>query len=375
VVFLLVYVALEWAAEVYYLWHWIQHNDDPVIPSIADVFWLSSYLFLISGCWVVAAGYKGLRLQAKDAFLHGAWIAAAGAILIWLGREVIASNKPPVEAVVMGLYPFFDAIAISLVLVIRSRHRCETTRVFWFVLLIACLSMLAGDVMWLLSRSGAGSADALVKVGDAFYILAYLLDVVTLWAGLRLERVRASDVRSAETAARLKRALSAGGINSLASLPVIAVIVSVAEKGLGMGVSGLNLSPPVLLVLSGGLAFALKAGFRRWEKRLETGSMYREAFRQRLQHGYDLNPEETAFLDRLRATLRLSSEGARAIEAAVLHEKEEELRARLEAVQRDALERRSAQEWESRKTAWLGSIRDLSRQLDSELASTVPNPQ
>lgn len=372
VVFLIPYLALEWAAEIYYLGHWITIAEDPAVPSFADYCWLASYVFLIWGSWVVASGHRGLRLQAKDAFLHGVWIAAAATTLIWLGRAVIASNKPAAEAVVMGLYPFFDAVVISLLLVIRTRHRSETVRAFWFILLIANLSILGGDVMWLLSKSEAADAEALVKIGDAFYILGYLLDILGVWVAFRVERTRTSEVRSAETEANIKRALSAGGLNSLASVPIVVVLglVFVAEKGIEHAVIPMVPPGPVpLLGVSGVVAFGLKAVFRKWEKKLEAIATYREEFRKRLQEGSELDTVESGFLDRLRVAIQITPGDARAIESRVLQEREDELRARLEVLQRDMFERRSAEEWQAAKSAWLSSIRDLRTQLQANLAA------
>src|SRR5215471_2999615 len=39
VLFLVAYIALEWAAEVYYAVYWILHGGDPSLPSMGDAFW------------------------------------------------------------------------------------------------------------------------------------------------------------------------------------------------------------------------------------------------------------------------------------------------------------------------------------------------
>ena len=59
VLFLAIYVALEWAAEVYYAVYWISQRGDPSLPSWADAFWLTSYPVLIFACWRVASEHRG----------------------------------------------------------------------------------------------------------------------------------------------------------------------------------------------------------------------------------------------------------------------------------------------------------------------------
>jgi hypothetical protein len=372
ILFLVPYLSLEWSAEIYYLWHWVNFVEDPVVPSLADYCWLASYFFLITGCWLVASANRGLRLCAKDAFVHGVWLVTAVVILFWLGGSVIASDRTTTEAVVMVLYPFFDAVVISLLLIIRSRHRSETVRAFWLIVLIASLSVLGGDVMWLLSRSTAGDGEAMAKVGDAFYLLAYLLDVVAVWVAFRVERVHASESRSAEAVASVRRALSTGGVNSLASVPIVVMLalIFVAEKGVEHALMPMvHAGPLPLLAMSGIVAFGLKAAFWKWEKKLDAVAMYRDEFRKRLQDNCELSHVEMAFLDRLRIALRIRAADARAIEGRILQDKEDELRARLDRLQRETLERRSAEEWQATRSAWLSSIHQLSNQLDSELGS------
>ena len=361
VLLLAVYITLEWAAEIYYLWYWRTHNGDPPLPSIADLFWLTSYPILIFGCWRAASEHRGFRLAGRDAFAHGVWLAAAAGILIWLTRAVILSDKTLSEGAVLGLYPFCDALVISLLLIIRGRHRAEAMRVFWSIQLFGNIAILVGDVCWLLSRIDENLADTLSKWGDVFYIGAYLLIATALWVGFRLERVRDNPARLTQTKAELKYGQSKGLFNVVAVAPVFFSIVLVAsEKSLeksierfvelALGVYQPKLSLAFAFLVSCAIAWA----FRRPEKRLEAVSIYREEFAKRV-HDAELNPAEAAFLERLRSALQLSLHQARDIEGRLLQEKEEELRARLEAVQRQMFEQRSAEEWESDKSAWLGS--------------------
>jgi hypothetical protein len=161
VLFLACYLALEWAAEIYYVSYWINHQADPKIPSVADAFWLLSYPVLIVGCWSVAAERRGLRLAVRDAFTHGVWLVAAATSLVWITRALVVSATGTTEAVVLGIYPFADALVISLVLIIRARHNGEPTRLFWSVLLFGNAAVLLGDAGWLLSKTSTQYTDVL----------------------------------------------------------------------------------------------------------------------------------------------------------------------------------------------------------------------
>jgi hypothetical protein len=145
---------------------------------------------------------------------------------------------------------------------------------------------------------------------------------------------------------------------------VLAAIV-VAEQGVEHTVKPMleGFTPMPFLIVSGLFALGLKGAFRKWEKRLEAVALYREEFRKRLRNGWDISEVETLFLDRLQDALQISSRDVRSIESGILIEQEEELRARLEMFQRNAIDERGPEEWQSTKSIWLSSIRDLSTQL------------
>jgi len=379
VLFLVAYIALEWAAEVYYAVYWILHGGDPSLPSMGDAFWLTSYPILIFACWRVASERRGLKLGGKDAFAHGAWLATAAAVLIWLTRALLLSHKGLSEALVLGLYPFGDALVISLVLIVRSRHRGDLTRLFWTVLLFGNVAVLLGDVAWLLSRIYEARAEVLSRWGDVFYIAAYLLVAIGLWIAIRLERVSYDGARATEMQARLKYGTSAGLFNVVAGVPVFAsfALLAFSEKSIEKGVeksveftlgASYPISGPISFALAVGLSCIIAAAFRKPGQSVEAVAIYREEFAKRVQDA-KLDSAETAFLERLRVALNISSSKARSIEGRVLLEHEEQLRAKLEAARRKENEQRSAEEWESTRSAWLTSIRELNAQLDDSQPS------
>jgi len=374
VLFLTAYIALEWAAELYYAVYWSLYRQDPSLPSMGDAFWLTSYPILIVACWRLASERRGLNLGGKDAFAHGAWLATAAAALIWLTRALLLSHKELSEALVMGLYPFGDALVISLVLIVRSRHRGDLTRLFWTVLLFGNVAVLLGDVAWLLSRIYEHLDKVLSRWGDVFYIASYLLIAIGLWIAIRLERVSDDGARATEMQARLKYGTSTGLFNVVAGVPVFASIALLAfgeksiEKGVEQGVvltlgASYPISGPISFALAVVLSCVIALAFRKPGQSVEAVAIYREAFAKRVQDA-ELNAAETAFLERLRVALNISSTKARSIEGRVLLEHEEQLRAKLEAARRKENEQRSAEEWELTRSAWLTSIRELNAQLD-----------
>jgi hypothetical protein len=294
-------------------------------------------------------------------------------------RALLLSQKSGSEALVMGLYPFGDALVISLVLIIRSRHRGDSMRLFWTVLLFGNVAVLLGDAGWLLSRIYEPLADVLSKWGDVFYIAAYLLIATGLWIAVRLERVRYDEARATETQARLKYGTSAGLFNVVAGVPVFAsfALLAFGEKTLEHGVQrGMELTLGAQYEISGPISFALAVvmscaialAFRKPGQSVEAVAIYREEFAKRVQDAA-LNAAETAFLERLRSALHISATKARSIEGRVLLEHEEQLRAKLEAARRRDNEQRSAEEWETTRAAWLTSIRELNAQLDDSQPS------
>jgi hypothetical protein len=367
VAFLVPYLLLEWAAELYYAWHHFSQPGDPPIPSPADYCWLASYVFLTVGCWRAAFGRRGLPLQTKDAFIYGAWLVVATGIVTWLAVAVWRSHTA-LEALILGLYPFFDVVIISLLLMIRSRHRADTLRPFWTMLIFACLAMLGGDIMWLLSMVITGQEDLLVKLGDGGFIHAYLMFTAAIWIARLLERAQAGGAGLAQAEAAIRRNLAAGRLNALATAPIFVVIAGfiLVEKGAEHFFSAIAGGGVISLLVAVAVALLLKGGAFKWEKRREAMSLYRDEFLRRLKDGVDQTAEDAAFFERLRAALHLSPGVARAIEGRVLREREDELRARLELLQQRSSERRSAEEWATAKSAWLGSIRELNLQIESQ---------
>jgi hypothetical protein len=369
VLFLLPYLGLEWIAEIYYLSFSLKYGADPNVPSIADLCWLSSYVFLILGCWRVAAAQRGVRLQAKDAFVHGLWLAVSAVVLgLWIYR-LVAGHRPLAEALVMGLYPFLDCVIISLLLIIRSRHLGNPLRPLWTVLSFACVAVLAGDVLWLMSRlvERPNLASSLANFGDTAFIQAYLLFTAAIWIAKQL-------VLSADSETRVRRELRRGSVNVLASVPIVLLLVSftAVEKGVEIFVHPMSGTGSWSIMIAFVIALGVKGGTWRWEKRGESYAMYRSEFKNRFKDGFDLSPDDLAFLDKFREALHLSSAEARTIEGRVLEEKEQELRAKLEALQRDMLERRSAEEWQTTKAVWLESIKDLHAQIAAEVSASAP---
>jgi hypothetical protein len=368
VVFLVPYLLLEWVAEIYYVGYWSKHaGSDPAVPSVADYCWLASYLFLTVGCWRFAFGRRGLPVQSRDAFAYGAWLAIAAGIVTWMAIAVSRTHTAT-EALVLGLYPFFDAVIISLLLIIRSRHRADMLRPFWTMLIFACLAVLGGDVMWLLSKVDPGNEELLMRFGDGGFIHAYLLFTGAIWVGFQLERLHVGGANPHQTEVRLRRELSAGGAFTLTLIPAVVPygIHVLTEKGLLTIVSPIiGVGAPTMLA-GAAISMLLMAGVSAWERRKERISLYRDEFLRRLRDGVDQTADDTAFFERLRVALHVSPRDARAIEGRVLREREDELRARLELLQQRSSERRSAEEWATAKSAWLGSIRELNLQIESQ---------
>ena len=155
----------------------VVRNETP-FPSVADIYYLLSYPFLIAAFLVFLNAYREAgfpigSVAERAGILDGVGVVAA-IVAVPILRPVAATGGPLLERILTVAYPVLDLVLLlplALLLRIALRLRGSHAGEVWVLLLSGFVFLCAGDVCFAWFQSlGAQQLDPFVH---ATFILAY----------------------------------------------------------------------------------------------------------------------------------------------------------------------------------------------------------
>jgi diguanylate cyclase (GGDEF)-like protein/PAS domain S-box-containing protein len=161
------------------LWQWYAWtNDQPPDVSIADVFWLGSYLAIGAALLTAPRGHRaGRRRVDRDGLLDVAVVALVAMVVQWelAMHEMVADEAIPVTSrLVWALYPACDAIVLALV--VRAMVSGRLVGKAGWAIGAGTISWLAADFAYTTFQD-----DAFVPWMDTSWLLGAVLFAAATW--------------------------------------------------------------------------------------------------------------------------------------------------------------------------------------------------
>ncbi|HYM54236.1 MAG TPA: aminotransferase class I/II-fold pyridoxal phosphate-dependent enzyme, partial [Solirubrobacteraceae bacterium] len=158
---------------------WIEHMNNPPIPSICDGMWLTLY----PACYIGILGLARVRerrVPARiwlDGIIAGLGVAAIGAAIVL--RPVLASVSGNTAAVITEMaYPICDLLLAALVVGVLALRGWRLNRM-WAMLGSGFLALAAADCMYALQVAGGASAPS--SATNLAYDIGVLLLALAAW--------------------------------------------------------------------------------------------------------------------------------------------------------------------------------------------------
>ena len=149
-------------------------------PSVADLFFVLSYVFLVPGLIASMVAYRKAGLPIGTAAERWGVGLGVGLVCTAVGfailRPIALQPAPPLEKALNLGYPILDFVLLiptSLLLRIGLRFRGGQAGRVWLTLLAGFLVMCVGDVAF--AYFSAFSQEQLFPIVHAMFILAYAL--------------------------------------------------------------------------------------------------------------------------------------------------------------------------------------------------------
>ncbi len=145
-------------------------GEDP-FPSIADLFWIAGYVPMVSALMMSA---RGIPLKFTPA-VRMLWIVlSVTMILIVASIEVIPLilEAPTLETLITVVYPSFDVLILSTILVIVLKFRSGAVSKAWGALVLGFLFTAVGD-LWFIYAEWYGQYQGVYDPVDYFLSLGY----------------------------------------------------------------------------------------------------------------------------------------------------------------------------------------------------------
>jgi diguanylate cyclase (GGDEF)-like protein len=158
---------------------WLEHVDEPPIPSVCDVLWLSLYPASYVGiAWLARS--RDRRASAGvwlDGIVAGLGIAAIGAAVLF--HSVLESASGPTAAVVTNLaYPVADLLLAALVVGVLALRGWKLDR-GWALLGGGFLVLTVADSIYLI-QVASGNSDS-TTLANLFYMIGVALLALAAW--------------------------------------------------------------------------------------------------------------------------------------------------------------------------------------------------
>jgi signal transduction histidine kinase len=167
-------LALDWVAEV--TWEIYESLGMEPFPSLADVFWLTSYIPLFFlGIYGLREGVKHIKLSDLI-FLTIVFLGISYFLFPFLFAEVIEEGLSGIELAITLAYPLVDLGVLYLLGLLIILYLRRALMIYWLVLIAAFIATFVGDVLF-----AYYVAEDLYYVGalpDVFFNLYYLIFVV-----------------------------------------------------------------------------------------------------------------------------------------------------------------------------------------------------
>lgn len=145
-------------------------------PSVADIFYVLAYPFLIAALLVFLNAYREAGLPLGSLLERGLLVAGVGVLAVVILRPVAATPGPLLDRILTIAYPALDLVLlVPLVLLLRMALRLRGGRAgeVWLLLLSGFVFLCAGDICFAYLQSlGEEHLDPFVH---ATFILGYAL--------------------------------------------------------------------------------------------------------------------------------------------------------------------------------------------------------
>lgn len=167
------------AAEVLDAWYEVVEHTNRPFPSLTDVLFVCSYLFLVPALVSFIRVYRTSGYEVGTTGEH-AGIAGVGVLVsIVVGYaplyEILTSGAPLVERLLSVTYPLLDFATLILVLVllrIAVAFRGGQIWAVWMLLLLGFAFTCAADILF--AFLSAGGVVVQRPLMEALYLLSYL---------------------------------------------------------------------------------------------------------------------------------------------------------------------------------------------------------
>jgi diguanylate cyclase len=158
---------------------WLEHVEEPPIPSACDALWLSLYpLVYVGVVWLARGGAKRAGAGVwLDGIVAGLGISAVGAAIVF--QHMLETATGDTLAVVTELaYPIFDLLLAALVMGILALRGWRLDRL-WGMLGIGFVVLSVADSIYMLQvASGTSDSSTLANV---FYLSGVGLVAMSAW--------------------------------------------------------------------------------------------------------------------------------------------------------------------------------------------------
>jgi hypothetical protein len=154
------------------------YTDISPFPSIADIFYLSSYVPLITGLILQMKLLKiSLSYQEKTfiAIMFGiiSIFVVITVIILPLHEYYNLLEKELIEYVISVQYPVYDLVLILCIMVVFAKLRYGDINIAWLLLLIGFLLITVADILFNWIQNVV--EELLFEPFDLFFIIGYVL--------------------------------------------------------------------------------------------------------------------------------------------------------------------------------------------------------
>ena len=155
------------------------YTDIHPFPSIADVFYLSSYIPLITGL-VLQMKLLKMPLSCYEkifiAIIFGiiSIFVVTTVIILPLHKYHSLLEKELIEYIISALYPVYDLILILCIMVVFAKLRHGDINIAWILLLIGVLLITVADILFNWVQNVA-KEELLFEPFDLFFLIGYVL--------------------------------------------------------------------------------------------------------------------------------------------------------------------------------------------------------